>query len=690
MTGSEGPARTTSSSNLLVETPHWSRRPLVLSASVRRGSDAWVSKLHWTVVNLHGNVRASKHTRHNPLSMLLGVERSARGAFAFRCFPRVMYTPIWTFQASLPHVQSFNLCTESNGTPFSRLASRFASVVERRRSARWHILLSSTTTIHHANFWMRPSLLLLALTWSSSVALSNSNAPRFHMAQPQPILKQTQATVDVNMASRMLRLRGGDQHSLSLDGASRMVKACAFFASLDALLLGYDIGVVSGILVFVQDQFKLSLLETGNFAAALNAAAIVGALASGYIADQFGRKPALFISSLMFTAGSFLMAGANSYKSLLLGRYIQGYGVGAGLLISPMFISEIAPPAFRGSLVTLSEVSLSLGVLLAYIVNVALSGLPNQWRWMLRLGAVPGVLLTLRILFLPESPRFLVGQGKEEEAKQVLRVVMDNEPESAADATLKEIKARAAEESGSTWSMLLHKGTLFAVLVGAVLAALQHAVGIESIIYHSPIIFEKAGIETKRHAMMGTVAMGCIKLVFETYALLNVDRIGRRPLLLLGSAGLTGALLVLGASLRAKVMGGIPGITSSTYTIFGSIAAYSAFHAISFGPITWLVLAEIFPAVVKGKAMGIATTVNRCTSFIAALTFLTMCDRMQWGGTVYVYAGFSVFALIFYALFVPETTGMPLEDISPLFDEPRKLMRTNLRSLGLLKGATKA
>jgi len=154
------------------------------------------------------------------------------------------------------------------------------------------------------------------------------------------------------------RLRGGSG-AVSLSGASKMVRTCAFFASLDALLLGYDIGVVSGILVFIQDRFALSLIETGNFAAALNAAAIVGALASGWVADRFGRKPALFMSSLMFTSGSIFMASAGSYRALLFGRYIQGYGVGAGLLISPMFISEIAPPAFRGSLVTLSEVRLS-------------------------------------------------------------------------------------------------------------------------------------------------------------------------------------------------------------------------------------------------------------------------------------------------------------------------------------------
>ena len=296
---------------------------------------------------------------------------------------------------------------------------------------------------------------------------------------------------------------------------------------------------------------------------------------------------------------------------------------------------------------------------------------------------MPGVLLTLRILFLPESPRFLITQGKTEEARQVLRRVMHPEPMRSVDATLAEIKARADEERGASWSLLLKPATLVAVIVGAVLAALQHAVGIESIIYHSPILFEKAGIGSKRTAMMGTVGMGVIKLIFETYALLHVDRIGRRPLLLWGSAGLFTTLTVLGTALKAKVVSGLPGVTTSTYVVYGAIAAYSALHAISFGPITWLVLAEIFPAKIKGKAMGIATTVNRCTSYIAALTFLTMCDMMQWGGTFYVYAGFAAFAFFFYALLVPETTGLPLEEITPLFAQPRVLIRTNLRRMGL-------
>ena len=206
-----------------------------------------------------------------------------------------------------------------------------------------------------------------------------------------------------------------------------------------------------------------------------------------------------------------------------------------------------------------------------------------------------------------------------------------------------------------------------------------------SIIYYSTKIFQQAGFESKSAAIGGTVAMGLVKLLFETYSLLNLDHAGRRPLLLLGAVGLTASLLGLGLSMQLKLAGGVAGPSPATAGICVSLAAYMAFHALSYGPITWLVLAEIFPASVKGKAMGIATTINRCTSFIAALTFLTMCDRMQWGGTFYVYAGFSLFALVFYTLLVPETTNMPLEQISPLFDKPRKLVRTNLQSLNLIK-----
>ena len=320
--------------------------------------------------------------------------------------------------------------------------------------------------------------------------------------------------------ARACRLRGGS--GLSFAGASPFVLKCAGFAALDALLLGYDIGVVSGILFFIKERFGLDTHAMEVFASAINSAAIVGALTSGLVADRFGRKPALFISSLMFTTGSFVMALAGSYSRLLQGRYIQGFGIGAGLIISPLFISEIAPPQFRGSLVTLSEVSLSLGILLAYLGNFALSGVANQWRWMLALGAFPGVLLTLRILFLPESPRYLISKGHRDEARRVLdRITRDGkksarEVAAEADEVLRDITRRAAAEDGGSWSQLRKPSVLIAVGVGCILAILQHAVGIESIIYYSPHIFQKAGIASQRGAILGTVGMGLIKLIFET------------------------------------------------------------------------------------------------------------------------------------------------------------------------------
>ena len=181
--------------------------------------------------------------------------------------------------------------------------------------------------------------------------------------------------------------------------------------------------------------------------------------------------------------------------------------------------------------------------------------------------------------------------------------------------------------------------------------------------------------------------MGLLKLAFESYALLNVDRIGRRPLLLAGSAGLAASLFTMGAAMGHKVRSGTPGVTASSLVVFASIGCYMAFHAISLGPVTWLLLSEIFPSSVRGKAMGIATTINRGTSYVVALTFLSLCEATQWRGAFYLYGGFALFALVFYAALVPETTGMRLEDISPLFGKPRELARRNLASLRGAKAA---
>ena len=268
----------------------------------------------------------------------------------------------------------------------------------------------------------------------------------------------------------LLSLRGGAslKEETSLKGAPPFVKACASFSAMDSLLLGYDIGCISGILLFVQEEFALNSHQVEVFASAMNSAALVGALFSGYIADKFGRKPALFMSSCTFALGSILMAVATSYDMLVYSRYIQGFGVGAGLLISPMFISEVAPKQWRGALVTLSEVALSLGILLAYIVNYLLSGVDSQWRWMIGLGAAPDVLLALRMLFLPESPRFLVGKGKLERARKVQRRILhrpgqeEKVTHAEADAELAEIikgKPRTAAHRAAAHRTPHHRRT---------------------------------------------------------------------------------------------------------------------------------------------------------------------------------------------------------------------------------------
>jgi len=481
-------------------------------------------------------------------------------------------------------------------------------------------------------------------------------------------------------AASVQRLRGGGEN-FNFGSAPPFVLACAAFAAMDSLLLGYDIGCVSGILLFVQEEFGLTSHQAEVFASAMNAAALVGALVSGWFADKFGRKPALFVSSVTFAVGSIMMALANSFDALVYSRYIQGFGVGAGLLISPMFISEVAPKEFRGALVTLGEVSLSLGILLAYIINYLLSGVPNQWRWMIALGALPDVLLALRMLFLPESPRFLLQKGNLEKARKVQRFIMRPMPEAQADKELDEIVNEMDTEKEGSWREILEMPAFAAVIIAITLACFQHSVGIESMIYYSTKIFQQAGVTSKSVAILGTVGMGLVKLMAETYSLLHLDVVGRRPLLLLGAVGLTASLLCLGLAMQIKLSVGLPGITGGSYGVIASLIAYMAFHALSYGPISWLVATEILPQNIRGKAMGLATMVNRVTSFVVASTFLTLCEKLQWSGAFYVYAGFALLSLVFYVLLIPETNGLALEVITPMFSKPVQLMRQNLKTL---------
>lgn len=254
-------------------------------------------------------------------------------------------------------------------------------------------------------------------------------------------------------------------------------------------------------------------------------------------------------------------------------------------------------------------------------------------------------------------------------------------PEAQADKELDEIVNEMDTEKEGSWREILEMPAFAAVIIAITLACFQHSVGIESMIYYSTKIFQQAGVTSKSVAILGTVGMGLVKLMAETYSLLHLDVVGRRPLLLLGAVGLTASLLCLGLAMQIKLSVGLPGITGGSYGVIASLIAYMAFHALSYGPISWLVATEILPQNIRGKAMGLATMVNRVTSFVVASTFLTLCEKLQWSGAFYVYAGFALLSLVFYVLLIPETNGLALEVITPMFSKPVQLMRQNLKTL---------
>ena len=303
---------------------------------------------------------------------------------------------------------------------------------------------------------------------------------------------------------------------------------------------------------------------------------------------------------------------------------------------------------------------------------------------MLALGIVPGAALCVRVLhFLPESPRFLVSHGLHGQAATVLE---RSEGGSKASATgLKELVAAShADDASSSWAQLAaNPATRGAVSVACVLALLQQAVGLQSLIYYSPHILRTAGVGTQRSAVYVTVGMAVLKLLCEGGAMLSVDSAGRRPLLLAGAGGVTSALLLIGVALQAKLAGGVGGITASSRVVLLGIGLCVACHALSLGPITVLLLAEICPTSIRGQAMALATTISRGTSFFVPLTFPALVERLDWPGVFYMYAGWAALAALFYALVVPETAGRRLETIAPQFGGAKALLADNLRSLGI-------
>ena len=432
-------------------------------------------------------------------------------------------------------------------------------------------------------------------------------------------------------------------------------------AALGGLLFGYDTGVISGALLFIREELALSPTMQGVVVAIVLAGAVIGAAVAGTMSDRFGRRRVILAAALLFVAGSLLSAIAAELIGLVIARFLVGLGIGFASMLTPLYLAEIAPARDRGAIVSLNQLCITVGILLSYLVGFGLASYAGGWRWMLGIGAVPGIVLIIGMLILPESPRWLAGHGRIENATAVLRRLRRGEDVSDELNALRTDIAQEGQQLAS-WAELLSPRLRRPLAIGVGLAMFQQITGINTVIYFAPTIFESAGLSSAATSILATAGVGAVNVVMTVVSIRLIDRLGRRQLLCWSLGGMATALIVLAGAFYGGASGG------SAWLAIGSVAGYVGFFAIGLGPVFWLLIAEIFPLAVRGRAMSLASVVNWGFNLIVAVTFLDLVAVFGSANAFLMYAVLSLVALMFVIREVPETKGHTLEQIELDFE----------------------
>ncbi|XP_020099482.1 polyol transporter 5-like [Ananas comosus] len=459
--------------------------------------------------------------------------------------------------------------------------------------------------------------------------------------------------------------------------------ACAMLASMTTILIGYDVAVMSGAQLFIKEDLRVTDTQIEILAGVINLYSLLGSLAAGRTSDWIGRRYTMVLAAAIFFAGALTMGLAPDYAVLMVGRFVAGVGVGYALMIAPVYTAELSPAASRGALTSFPEVFINSGVLLGYVANFAFAKLPLRlgWRAMFLAGAVPPVFLGAGVLAMPESPRWLVMQGRLDDARRVLAKTTGGPDE--AELRLQEIKESLGEHAKrrrgeGVWRELLVRPTpsVRRILLAALgLQFFQQASGIDSVVLYSPRVFQKAGIRSDSNSLGATVAVGFTKTAFILVATFFLDRVGRRPLLLASAGGMVASLLALASALRiiddrahdhSDGHGG-----AAAAVAIAAVLSFVGSFSIGLGPIAWVYSSEIFPLRLRAQGASMGTGMNRVMSGVITMTFISLYNAITISGSFFLYAGVAAMGWVFFYVFLPETRGRSLEDMEVLFGRKR-------------------
>ena len=425
-------------------------------------------------------------------------------------------------------------------------------------------------------------------------------------------------------------------------------------AAVGGLLFGYDTGVISGAILFIKSQFSLSATMEEIVVSAVLVGAVFGAAAGGVLTNRFGRRKLIILAGMIFALSAIGTALAPTIPWLITGRVVSGLAMGLASFISPMYIAELVPANVRGALVAVNMLAITTGIVIAYLVDYAFSSM-HGWRYMFGLAAIPAVGLTIGMWRLPDSPRWLISKSKAEEAKRVLervRTVPDVTPE------IRDIEESMKQQGTGGLAGLFLPSLRMPLIVGLGLAIFQQITGINTVIYYAPTIFKFAGIKAAGPAILAGAGMTMLMWCFHILSIFLLDRVGRRPLLLIGVTGQILGLAILGAAFQFQQLA-----SWKSYTAISSLAIYVSSFAVGLGPIFWLIISEIYPLKVRGAAMSTVTVTNWALNLLVSVTFLSLVAVLGQGGTFWLYGAIAVAALVFFYRMVPETKGKTLEQI---------------------------
>jgi MFS transporter, SP family, arabinose:H+ symporter len=431
----------------------------------------------------------------------------------------------------------------------------------------------------------------------------------------------------------------------------------SIIAAVGGLLFGYDTAVIAGAIGFLEIKFQLTPVMTGWAASSAIWGCVAGAMGAGYVSDKFGRKSTLIVTAILFAVSGIASAVPRDLTEFVIARFVGGIGVGAASMLSPLYISEIAPASKRGMLVTIYQLAIVIGINLIYYINLLIAGSGNEqwnidmgWRYMLGSEAIPAALFLIALFFVPESPRWLASRNRRKEAMAILEKVNGTE---RAKEVMAEIEATLHEEKG-TIGELFAPGLRTAMIIGVFLAVFSQITGINAIIYYAPEIFKSVGFGTDS-AMLQTVIIGVTNTLFTFVAIQFIDKVGRRKLLLWGVAGMTICLLGVGTVFYFDLSSG----PLLLIFILGFIASFAS----SLGPIPWVIISEIFPTKTRGIAMSIA--ILMLWVGVVLITQLTPVLLKEAGGAVtfWIFGGNAILLWLFTYKMIPETKGKTLEEI---------------------------